>query len=777
MKFIKRKSQRDEFPQYVEPQRSMTAEAAPPVAKDLPPPPLYARYAKMASSSSFESLNAGLESPSASRFSGYNGSTPSLVSHNGEGSFNMGSQGRAAGAALLTPTHSASNVTSTTALKPEPIKLKPRRVRTTNDDTPKVLPTPVEQEKTHKMSTTPREATSASVDRSVSNPDVPSAPTKKSLENSISPSTSNATAASNLAANPYPSHNRMSAPPLPVGQDGPSIRATSSLHTTPVPTATRSTTLDADPPRPVPPKEDDIANTGVFNNTQARGLSTTVHRSPFTAPPRPKAAPPIALLNRIAREQQQQQQSSENDSSKSSSTAIPTSTATTNTATTTFSFPSTNDNGDLLVKPPSRRESLQHAAKIANDASIPPVSPISLGRRSPSPVKARATEAIKTSENLTGVQRQPAYPEAAPPNSASGMAGVNAAGRSITSPSLPAPSGTPNTVLMPTANGKLTASPQVLPVDHKYTNMIPEKTPLVRRTPSFTKENASAASTPSSESAPKPTPTTTLPTVPPTPSSAASSAATVRQSRIIPKAPDTNGTSLSEPKSEAYLAQEQLASMPSTKDRILALESKVGGSLRAPSTTAAASAATTPSRQSSVASAASSSIPSVSNPRYTATQAIIPDTTTAPEAASPSRVRSPESVDVSKITLTKGGTKINGVTYRRGRDTSPTDHRRSHQPNGTSTATNTTTATSASEAHEEREVRDGQEAPEEPRKSRSRHGHSSKTSRSSHEQPQQQQQQQQENVILQERHASPPPRPAAVQATNHIDVQTTNHTN
>ena len=141
MKFIKRKSQRDDIPQYVEPKP--VAHVAPlpgPASKELPPTPLYARYARMASSSSFESLNTGLDSPSVSRFSAVNASTasgfgngtPSLSSNGGDAA-PAGSQGRAAGSTLLSAGNAASSNPPTVPSK-EPIKLKPRRVRTTIDE-------------------------------------------------------------------------------------------------------------------------------------------------------------------------------------------------------------------------------------------------------------------------------------------------------------------------------------------------------------------------------------------------------------------------------------------------------------------------------------------------------------------------------------------------------------------------------------------------------------------------------------------------------------------
>ncbi|KAG8773129.1 hypothetical protein FRC15_002251 [Serendipita sp. 397] len=329
------------------------------------------------------------------------------------------------------------------------------------------------------------------------------------------------------------------------------------------------------------------------------------------------------------------------------------------------------------------------------------------------------------------------------------MAGVGAVGRSV---SPPPSSGTPNTVL--TTNGKLSASPQLLPVDHKYPNTIPEKIPLIRKTPSFTKEKENI---PSSIPVNEGTPT---PTTIPVPASSSSSAATVRQSRIPSRAPEANGTPSSGPKPEAYSTHEQVSpgGPLSTKDRILALESKAGGSLRSPSNPVAS-----PSRQSSTASAASSSVPSISNSRHVVPS---PNGPVAPEPASPplppTPARAAEPTEVSKVVLTKGGTKINGVNYKRTRETSPTDHRRSHQhTNGAATAT---AAAPTTTTHEQGDVH------EEPRKSRSSHRRSEKSSRSSHEQH--------ENVPQQaQQHTSPQERPPVPAAQAPQAPQTSNHAN
>jgi len=145
MKFLKRKSQRDDQSAEAEHTRagsSYTRDPSPnPVAKDLPPPPLYARYARITSTPSFDSLNTTLETASATPFSANNGSTasgfgntPSALRAVSPDSANAGSQGRAAGSVLLRggDAPSSSSAAPTTAT-PEPIKLKQRGRRVVAD--------------------------------------------------------------------------------------------------------------------------------------------------------------------------------------------------------------------------------------------------------------------------------------------------------------------------------------------------------------------------------------------------------------------------------------------------------------------------------------------------------------------------------------------------------------------------------------------------------------------------------------------------------------------
>ncbi|CAG8671843.1 5890_t:CDS:2, partial [Acaulospora colombiana] len=146
MKFLRRKSQReDEVPTFDHTPPPPTGGQSTSVGKDLPPTPLYARYARMASTPSFDSLNGAPENPSSSRFSainastasGFGGAAPSMNSQNSEG-VGLGSHGRAAGSALLNNGNNSSTNESASALRAEPIKLKPRRGRT-KDDAPRVV--------------------------------------------------------------------------------------------------------------------------------------------------------------------------------------------------------------------------------------------------------------------------------------------------------------------------------------------------------------------------------------------------------------------------------------------------------------------------------------------------------------------------------------------------------------------------------------------------------------------------------------------------------------
>jgi hypothetical protein len=178
MKFLRRKSGRDddfihvEVPSQQPPSiKQQPSPAGLPVAassstrggpvpppKDLQPPPLYARYARMASTTSFESLNGNslgaTDAPSASRLAAFNGSTtsgfgaslhsatPSADGH----ATGTASYGRTAGTSLLSTGVAGGgrvalgNIPAKDLAKPEPIKLKPRR-RKFGDDAPKATST------------------------------------------------------------------------------------------------------------------------------------------------------------------------------------------------------------------------------------------------------------------------------------------------------------------------------------------------------------------------------------------------------------------------------------------------------------------------------------------------------------------------------------------------------------------------------------------------------------------------------------------------------------
>jgi hypothetical protein len=183
MKFLKRKPQRDDESSeeafvVVPPVREPSPK---PVAKDLPPPPLYARFARVTSIPSFDSLNATLESPSAARFSVYNGSTasgfgdtpPSIRTLSSDAA-GIGSQGRAAGSAFLRDANSSiSSSIAPATTKPEPIKLKQRGRRVAaGSSTPRVVST-IESRSTENGPSLPTKPTRAwtngSADTSSSN--------------------------------------------------------------------------------------------------------------------------------------------------------------------------------------------------------------------------------------------------------------------------------------------------------------------------------------------------------------------------------------------------------------------------------------------------------------------------------------------------------------------------------------------------------------------------------------------------------------------------------
>ncbi|KIM27838.1 hypothetical protein M408DRAFT_159826 [Serendipita vermifera MAFF 305830] len=169
MKFLRRKSQRDEpdvdYPPSVATTVSNTRDPSPnPVAKDLPPPPLYARFARVTATPSFESLNHSLDAPSASRFSAFNGSTASGFDANAAASPSLrswstdapASQGRAAGSALLAGANNPA-VASASTTKPEPIKLKQRGRRVATDSSTTSVSASVEAKRTSSP-TKPRRA-------------------------------------------------------------------------------------------------------------------------------------------------------------------------------------------------------------------------------------------------------------------------------------------------------------------------------------------------------------------------------------------------------------------------------------------------------------------------------------------------------------------------------------------------------------------------------------------------------------------------------------------
>jgi hypothetical protein len=402
---------------------------------------------------------------------------------------------------------------------------------------------------------------------------------------------------------------------------------------------------------------------------------TSSFRSP--SPARPREAPPVALNNRPA-------------------------------------MTSTENDGDILVKPPSRRESLQNAARASSDSMKPPVSPTTSVQRAPSPVKPRtvASPEHHPVDGGRGERRQSALPPTSTPASGAGMAGVGALGRnSVPVPNtnkptpIPEPStGSNESTNLPTAPSlPLTAQPTrirptpppngglkpVPPTDGTATsrengihiptaainrNMIPEKTPLARppvpATPSKIPTTASTSATkvPVKES------------VYPGPSSSASSAATVRQSRVAAVAV---GAQVAQESTSAHKEDVTPAKQTAYPTAPTAPEPQHTASSRI-----RAEASFSPSRQSSNASASSSSAPSATFSRSTATS---PSGLNTPEDLSSSK--NPEPREVKKITLSRGSTKINGVTYSHDNDTTPPGTA-APQPNGTRGSTTTSPPTS-----------------------------------------------------------------------------------
>ena len=359
------------------------------------------------------------------------------------------------------------------------------------------------------------------------------------------------------------------------------------------------------PPKPTL-AEDDSSDLYSFYNAAIRMTDSPAPPSPV----RTKEGPPIALQNRQA-------------------TQIK------------------SDENEILVKPPSRRESLPQVPKATTTSA--PTEPM----RSRTPVQ-RSSSPVKSS----------------------GMAGVGAAGRNSLS-SARAPSPAPTPAPENNTNGRYTASPTTLtpvPSSEKisfpketvipqYSHSIPEKIPLVKPQKQFTNTAASAA----------PSSTNTTPKVSaiPIPSSSASSVSTVRQSRIQAKI-SPPAAAPAPVKADIRPPASQIPTTPSRRSEAT------------PPVSAERTTTPTPSRQSSSASA--SSAPSATFSRSTATSPSgksglnTPDDnmplTRTPEPQSPERVVTGRSKleyehGVSKITLTKKGTVINGVPYGADADITP----------------------------------------------------------------------------------------------------------
>jgi hypothetical protein len=366
-----------------------------------------------------------------------------------------------------------------------------------------------------------------------------------------------------------------------------------------------------------------------------------------TSPSRTRDGPPISLHNR-------------HSPSKSAYA-----TSSVNPPPISLNGPLARSDGDILVKPPGRRESLPQMVRAPIETPKFSVSPNVPVRRSPSPVKSRP-------QSSQG-----------PSSESGGMAGVGALGRnSISSTAtispLPAPaavsvkplsSNSTPTGSTPT-NGAYTASPFTLTpvassdkiafpkentVIPQYSHSIPEKTPLTK-VPSNSAQMKPA--TPSSvlarvDTAPR------VSTIPMS-SSAASSVLTVRQSRIQAKA----NSSMAPPAVLSKQTETPSLHAPTT------FPIKVVERAPAPDISPPAhqpqQRSSTPSRQSSSASASSSSGPSATQSLSTAAS---PNGVNTPDDLP--LARTPELQEVSKIRLTKKATVINGVTYNHDSDTTP----------------------------------------------------------------------------------------------------------
>lgn len=385
-------------------------------------------------------------------------------------------------------------------------------------------------------------------------------------------------------------------------------------------------------------------------------------RSP--SPVRPKEGPPISLLNRAQKS---------------------------HLTTDTQALSSTQDQeSDILVKPPSRRESLQHAAKSAMDPVKPPVSPTVATQRAPSPVKPRtvAVPEPRVAELSSEAKRQASLPTPSSTSTDSvgepGMAGVGAGarfslqmGQSKTRPGSiqerPAPgivfSGHNQRSASPISQNRITASPvsitapsdTIVPLraatpEHKYPTSIADKTPLVRHT--------SPSKVPTPSAIPTSTSSTPRASSQPIPSSATSSISTTRQSRLQ----NLNGRAESPTRREEPIpAPQSVRPTATTRSNIPLPESKAISYNRGVALT---DNSFTPSRQNSSTSVASSSVPSATR---SASATTTPSGLETPDDMSPSPItRSPESTkEISRITLKKGSNRINGVNHSRDADTTP----------------------------------------------------------------------------------------------------------
>jgi hypothetical protein len=421
--------------------------------------------------------------------------------------------------------------------------------------------------------------------------------------------------------------------------------------------------------------DDDSNDVFSFYNAAVRMSENPPSDSRPPSPVRPKEGPPIALLNRAQKAK-----------------------TTSETATHFLASPAQNQD-EIIVKPPSRRESLQHAAKAALESVKPAATPNVPIQRAPSPAKTRTVVSAdpRIADLATDTARQSTLPlpssTAISPAVEGGMAGVGAGSRfSVQMKSRrrstqerPAPGIVfPNANARspsPTGRGRITASPSSTTSpsefaapsketprpstpEERYPTSIADKTPLVRNTLNASPSKVVTPSSLLANSAPEHS-------SPPVPFSPTSSISTVRQSRIHA----ANGRTGSPTPDASFRPKEEptTAAQPTARHNATARSSvpiPEAKPISYPWGTPLPEKSFTASRQNSANSVASSSVPSATR---SASVTTAPNGREKPDDMSSSPLdRSPDPVkEASKITLMKSGGRINGVAYSRDSDITP----------------------------------------------------------------------------------------------------------